>query len=112
LIKLATDIKEKHGGRCAGEVFAESLWYRLGALLSEAHPIPCASAQVRQAQLSSGPVYVFVLQDNSLLARLLDHSTASVRFLERMGTTPPQGILSRSDLIKNRRALCSKRRNC
>src|SRR5512145_3239720 len=46
LLKLIPEIKKQHGDRHAGEIFTESLWFRLGTLLSEASPTPVSSIQV------------------------------------------------------------------
>ena len=101
LVDLASEIKKRHRGLHAGEKFSESLWYRLGALLSEATPIPVSSVQVRQAQQPSGFHYAFVLPNNLRIARLLDTSSASTRFLERIGAVAPRpDLLSRADLFK------------
>lgn len=99
LVKLAAEIREQHGGRSAGEAFAASLWYRLGALLSEGDPIPCASAQAKRSRRDSAFIYAFVLQNGTLLARLPEASAAAQRFLERIAAAPTQGFLSRADLI-------------
>jgi superfamily II DNA or RNA helicase len=99
LVKLAGEIKKERHGRTAGEIFAESRWYRLGALLSEGDPVPCSSAQTQQIPRDSGFIHAFVLQSGTLLARFLDASASSIRFLERIGRTPSQGILNRFDLL-------------
>jgi superfamily II DNA or RNA helicase len=101
LVKLVPEIKKHHGHRHAGEKFAESLWFKLGTLLSEASPTPTASVQVRPLSQPSGFNYAFTLQNNSLLARLLDTSDVSTRFLERIGAVPQRPDLwSRVDLFK------------
>jgi hypothetical protein len=77
------------------------MWFRLGTLLSEASPTPVSSVQVRQTPQDSGFYYAFVLQNNSTLARLLDGSGASTRFLERLGTAATRPDLwSRAELLK------------
>jgi superfamily II DNA or RNA helicase len=101
LIETAQTIKKQNDGRCLGELFIESAWFRLASLLSEGDPIPCTSARAGQADRPSGPVYVFTRQTGALLARLLDHSPASLRFLERAGKLPErQGTLTRADLLQ------------
>jgi superfamily II DNA or RNA helicase len=100
LVKLAGAIRQKLDGRTAGDAFAESLWFRLGTLLSEGDPVPCTRAQVRQAQRNTDTVYAFFLQGGTLLARLMDSRASSLRFLERIGAAPSQGIINRGDLLK------------
>jgi SNF2 family DNA or RNA helicase len=101
LIKLIPEIRKRNRNRHAGEAFAESLWYRFGALLSEADPLPVSSVKVRQTQPSSGFTYAFVRANESLVARLLDSSSASTRFLERIGAAVQRPDLwSRANLFK------------
>ncbi len=76
LIKLIPEIKKRHGSRHAGEKFNQSIWFRLGTLLSEASPTPVSSVQGRQMPQESGFHYAFALQNNSTLARLLDETGA------------------------------------
>ncbi len=107
LVRLAKEIKKQNRGRHTGDVFAESRWYRIGALLSEADPVPCAGIQA--SQQSTGKAYVLTRQSNAVLARILDDSAASLRFLERVGIAPEKSrLLSRAGLIqKMAQVLCS-----
>jgi superfamily II DNA or RNA helicase len=100
LTRLAAAYKKSHRGRTAWDMFMESRWHRLGTLLSEGDPLPCASTEVRRTQIDSGPVYHFMLRSGFLLARMLDASSAPTRFLERIGAIPRQGVVCRTDLIK------------
>jgi SNF2 family DNA or RNA helicase len=107
LVRLTKEIKKQNLGRHLGDLFAESRWHRLAAILSEGDPISCAGIQA--AQKSTGKAYVFTRQNNAVLARILDDSAASLRFLERTGIAPTNDrILSRADLIqKIAQVLCS-----
>ncbi len=101
LIKLVPEIKKRNDSQHAGEKFSQSLWFRLGTLLSEASPTPVSSVQIRQTPQDSGFHYAFFLQNNSILARLLDGTGASTRFLERLGAAAPRPDLwSRAELLK------------
>lgn len=101
LVKLAASIKKRHGGRSWGEVFAESLWYRIAYLLSEGDPIRCSDACVSPLQLPASRAFAFASTQGRFLARLLDGSGASLRFLERAGMLPQKGRLpGRADLLQ------------
>jgi len=101
LVKLAAAIKKRHRGRSWGEVFADSLWHRIAYLLSEGDPMRCSDACVSKLQLPAGRAFAFASTQGRLLARLLDGSNASLRFLERAGMLPQKGrLLSRADLLQ------------
>jgi superfamily II DNA or RNA helicase len=109
LVKLVSQIEKDNRGNSWGEVFAASLWYRIGMLLSEAEPISCSRVQVKHAKVSSGHIYIFTSQKEAIFARLFDNSKNSLRFIERVGLMPQtQGVLNRADLIdKISNTLCS-----
>jgi SNF2 family DNA or RNA helicase len=97
LIKRVKEIK-KNNGRHMGELFIESRWGRISAILSEGDAFPCAGIQA--AQNPNNNAYVFSKQNNVTLARLLDNSAASLRFIERVGITPKKNdFMNRADLL-------------
>jgi superfamily II DNA or RNA helicase len=101
LIQLVPEIKKQNGGRNPGEALAESAWFRLATLLSDGDPVPCASAKAGEAQRRSGRVYAFTRYNDVLLAKLLDPSATSIRFVERVGQMPQApGHVTRADLIQ------------
>jgi SNF2 family DNA or RNA helicase len=110
LIRLVSEIEKKNETRSLGEVFAASAWYRLAALLSEGDAILCAHIKAGRQKQPSGYIYVFASQRDVLLARLLDDSAASLRFLDRAGLLPQQQVTSsRADIIQKIAAIqCSK----
>ncbi|NWG14013.1 MAG: DEAD/DEAH box helicase [Acidobacteria bacterium] len=98
LVQIAREIRENHPGRHWGEVYAASLWYRLAELLSEADPLRCEDTRVIQPSGCRTPA--FVSARGTLLARLLDESAASGRFIERAGKLPqPNRFTDRAALI-------------
>ncbi|MBN2321116.1 MAG: DEAD/DEAH box helicase [Acidobacteria bacterium] len=101
LVKLVREVKKKNGGRDLWELFAESMWYRLGILLSEGDATPASGAQVKGLKLPSGSAYLFSSKSGAFLTRLLENSEASLRFIERTGIMSADAELtSRADLIQ------------
>lgn len=97
LVKQVKEIKKKHK-RHLGELFAESRWRRISAILSEGDAFPCAGIQSGQNTKSNA--YVFSSRSNAVLARLPDNSAAALRFIERIGIAPEKsGFMSRADLL-------------
>jgi hypothetical protein len=106
LIRLARGIKQKNGGRSMGELFAESRLHRLSSILSEGDPAPCEGIQA--ARNPENNAYIFSKQSNVTLARLLDDSPASLRFIERVGLAPKKdGFPSRADLLRKMAVMLS-----
>ncbi len=98
LVQVASEIRELHLGRHWGEAYAESLWYRLAQLWSEADPMCCEDTRVVPS--SDGSTCAFVSARGMLLARLLGDSAASGRFVERAGKLPqPNRFQDRAGLI-------------
>ncbi len=98
LVQVASDIRRGHRGREWGEAYAGSLWYRVAEILSEADPISCTDARVSHSEEGWG--YAFVSPRGLLLARLMDRSEASLRFVERIGLFPkPNPFRDRAGLI-------------
>jgi SNF2 family DNA or RNA helicase len=97
LVKKVKEI-EKKSGRHLGELFAESRWGRISAILSEGDAFPCAGIQA--AQNPKNNAYVISRKNNVTLARLLDDSASLLRFIERVGITPEKNdSMSRADLL-------------
>jgi len=94
------DPRAAGAGRTWGEAFARSLWYRLAAVLSEGDATRCQD--VRPARDPRQGTYCFLAPGDRLLARLLDASEASLRFLERAGKAP------RSNRSRDRAGLIRK----
>lgn len=110
LVTFASEIR-KQKNKHPGAALAGTVWPRLAAVLSEGDPIACTNANARQLQSPHGRMFVFTRYGDTLLARLLDDSPASVRFLERTGHLPSSkpGMLTRADLIHKLAAnLCSE----
>ena len=100
LVKRVREIKKKNGGCNLWESFAESMWCRLGTLLSEGDASPASGMQVKKLQIRSGQGYVFSSKSGVFLVRVLDTSAASLRFIERTGIIQADpGLLSRADLL-------------
>ncbi len=99
LVKLASEIKKSHRGRHWGEAYIESFWYRLAQVLSEADPLPCEDA--RAAQSPRDRAFTYISSSGRLLARFLEGSPASLRFIERAGKLQqPDRFHDRADLIQ------------
>jgi superfamily II DNA or RNA helicase len=97
LVRVVKEIEKKNQGRSMGEIYDQSRWYRISSLISEGDPTPCAG--IRASRIRHG--YIFATSQTIVLARLLDNSATSIRFLERAGMLPQRnGISSRSDLIR------------
>jgi SNF2 family DNA or RNA helicase len=97
LVNLVKEL-EKNSGRHMGEVFIQSRWGRISAILSEGNAFPCIGIQA--AQNPKNNAYVFSRQNNAPLARLLDDSSSSLRFIERIGITPEKSkFMNRSELL-------------
>ena len=97
LVRIVKEVKKKNQGGSMGEAFGQSRCYRIGALISEGDPIPCMGIQASQIERG----YVFATPRTAVVARLFDDSSASLRFLERIGLLHQEpGISSRADLIR------------
>ncbi|MGA2260764.1 MAG: DEAD/DEAH box helicase [Acidobacteriota bacterium] len=86
LIKTASDIRKLNKARHWEELYVESLWYRLAQLLSEGDAVLCPD--VRLGQMQKNSTCTFHSSRGTLLAKILDSSSAMLRFLERSGTLP------------------------
>ncbi len=106
LLRATSQIKKRHGGRSWGDDFSASLWSRLASILSEGDGVLCSTIQVARRQQDG--TWGFFSPRDSLLARLLDNSEISLRFLERAGKVPePNRFRDRASLIRQlSAALC------
>jgi superfamily II DNA or RNA helicase len=86
LIKTAADIRKRNKGRHWDEIYVESLWYRLAQLLSEGDAV--LIPDVRLGQMPEGTTCTFHTSRGTLLAKIPDSSSATLRFVERSGMLP------------------------
>ncbi len=101
LVKRVGEIKKKNGGRHLWDMFTESMWYRLGTLLSEGDASPASGAQVKRLKLPSGHAYLFSSKSGAFLMSMPGSSEASLRFMERTGIVSADSeLLSRAELIQ------------
>jgi SNF2 family DNA or RNA helicase len=101
LIRLVLEIEKKNNQRSLGDLFAASLWYRLAAMLSEGDAMPCIRIKAGRLKQPSGNDYIFTSQQDAFIARLLDDSAASLRFLDRAGLLPQQKAMqTRADILQ------------
>ena len=106
LTRAVDPIRERQGGRSWGEAFAGSLWYRLAGVLSEGDFSCCR--EIRPARDPGQGTFCFLAPGDRLVARLLDASEASLRFLERLGKAPKSNCFrDRAGLIRNVAAMVS-----
>jgi superfamily II DNA or RNA helicase len=99
LMKDANRIQKLQNGGSWGEAFCASLWYRLASILSEGDSLLCPA--IRTARHGHQGTWSFLSPQDRLMARLLDESEATLRFLERIGKAPASNrYCDRAGLIR------------
>ena len=95
------EFRKRFHNRPWGEVFGATRWHRLAQLLHEGDPQPWKDARIQQLRRGDRLVVRLTSPEGRTLLELLEHSPATLRFLERIGKLPPKnGFLDRAGTIE------------
>lgn len=93
--------RKRFHNRPWGEVFSATRWHRLARALFDGDPQPLRETRVCQLRRGDKVILRLTSPDGSTLIEILEHSPATLRFLERAAKVPDdQGFLDRSGLIE------------
>ena len=86
--ELVSEFSKAAGGRSWQEIFAASLWRRLGEALAEGNGQSCSTVRVCRSESGHPAATAFLCSRGELLAKWNGAADILLRFLERIGKAP------------------------
>jgi superfamily II DNA or RNA helicase len=102
LAKGVKQFEELYGSKTWNDLFVATRWHRLMRLFFDGSPLACNAIRVAQLEREETSVICVTDSHGNEVARYLDPSSARIRFLERTGKAPTDGVFTHRSALLDR----------